>query len=122
MSDNLDFLLRKALRSGLLRISLHRNWDDGKAPNRPEWAASYLHVESNIIHYVDDHDPIDALMKAIRYGESDAKRRRAERGVIEDYDAKTTKVIRSNRKKVEAAELDKDRAVARRKRDMEDLI
>lgn len=66
MSDPLATELRRAVRNGLLHISLHRRWD-GKV-----WQAGYRNTDNSNVQYKEDPDPEKALLAAIRAGVRDA--------------------------------------------------
>lgn len=118
MSD-LDFLLRKAIKSGLNYLSLSPNYANPKAG---KWAAAYRHTENANCEYVDHDDPVEALEKAIRAGESEAKRRRQHREDVEiPLAASIEKTQRANRAKAAEAEKASDKARAQRRREAEDL-
>jgi hypothetical protein len=115
VSDNIDFLLRKAIRSGLNYLSLSPN---DANPNAGKWTSAYRHVDNSNCQYVDDDDPLEALAKAIRAGEREAKARREHaENVTIPLAEHTEKVRRKNATKVIADEA----AQAKRRREREDL-
>lgn len=67
MSD-LGAELRHAIKNGLLHMSLHCNW-------KGIWMAAYRNTDNNLVQYVEDADPEKALLKAIRAGVRDTKRK-----------------------------------------------
>lgn len=67
MSDQLATELRRAIKNGLLHISLHRRWD-GKV-----WCAGYRNTDNSNVQYKEDPDPEKALLAAIRAGIRDVK-------------------------------------------------
>lgn len=114
MSD-IDFLLRKAVKSGLNYLSLSPNLSN---PSGAKWCAAYRHVETNNCEYVDDDDPVEALEKAIRAGEREVKRIREHRATVgEPLERHAEKVQRRNSTKVLADETVK----AKRRAEREDL-
>lgn len=122
MSDELETLLRRAIRGGLLRVSLHENWDDPRNPRRPKWAASYMHTESNLIFYVDADDPIEAFKKAIKTGEAEAKRGRDSKTAQKPYDREVKQIQRENRANIAEIEEDRERQIRKRRRDADSFI
>lgn len=114
MSD-IEFLLRKAIRSGLNYLSLSPNYAN---PKGGKWAAAYRHAENANCQYIDDDDPIEALAKAIRAGEREAKALREHREEVEKPMAREAERLhRSNRADIEKREA----AKAKRRREREDL-
>lgn len=119
--DNLDFWLRKAIRSGLNYLSLSPNPKEGK------WVGCYRHVETNNCQYITADDPMEALLKAIKLGESEAKRlRKFREETLEPLREHTEKIQRSNlasvAKKKAEEEAARAKAATKRRRDMEDLV
>lgn len=122
--DNLDFLLRKAIRSGLNYLSLSPNHTN---PKDGAWVGCYRHIETNLCQYITADDPVEALAKAIRVGEADVKRQRKFREeTLEPLREHTEKIQRKNIASVRAKEAEKEAARAKtqkaRRRDMEDLV
>lgn len=120
MSDELETMMRRAIKSGLLRFSLHENWINQKRAGG--WAASYMHVESNMIFYVDDNDPIEAFKKAIKTGEAEVKRLREARRAQAPMNEAVKKIHRANKASIEEAEEDRERQRRKRQRDRDELI
>lgn len=124
MSDNLDFLIRKAIKSGLNYLSLSPNHSN---PRDAKWVGCYRHVENANCNYVTDDDPVEAIAKAIRQGESECKRMRAHRTeVLEPMRDHIEKIQKKNIASVRAREAEKEAERAKtqkaRRRDMEDLV
>lgn len=67
MSDQLAAELRRAIKNGLLHVSLHRRWD-GKV-----WCAGYRNTDNSNVQYKEDPDPEKALITAMRAGIRDVK-------------------------------------------------
>ena len=119
MSDsNLDFLLRKAIRSGLNYLSLSPNYAN---PNGAAWNAAYRHAGTNNCQYVDHDDPIEAIEKAIRAGEREAKAKREQDAELAPLRDETEKIQRRNSSKVAKEKEAKEAAARKRRRDAEDL-
>ena len=122
--DNLDFWLRKAIRSGLNYLSLSSNHTN---PKEGKWVGCYRHVETNNCQYITADDPMEALLKAIKLGESEAKRlRKFREETLEPLREHTEKIQRSNlasvAKKKAEEEAARAKAATKRRRDMEDLV
>lgn len=67
MSCSVSEALRRAVKNGLLQVSLHRRWD-GKV-----WCAGYRNTDNLSVQYKEDPDPEKALLAAIRAGTRDVK-------------------------------------------------
>ncbi|MEL4071723.1 hypothetical protein WKW50_16380 [Ochrobactrum sp. GPK 3] len=67
MTDQLATELRRAVKNGLLHISLHRRWD-GKV-----WCAGYRNTDNSNVQYIEDADHEKALLAALRAGIRDVK-------------------------------------------------
>lgn len=65
MSDDLEALFRRAIRNGLLNVSLNKDWDG------PNWTAGYRNTDNLTIRTVHHADPIEALRTAMRRGIKD---------------------------------------------------
>lgn len=66
MSLNLEDELLRAIRNGLLNVSLNKDWDG------PNWTAGYRNTDNGTIRTVKNADPIEALRLALRRGIKDA--------------------------------------------------
>lgn len=64
--DDLEQALRKAVRNGLLTISLAKLWEGDK------WEATFRNTDNGRIRRELDPDPVEALLKALRRGATDA--------------------------------------------------
>lgn len=120
MSDDLEALMRRAIKSGLLRFSLHENWIAERKTDG--WAASYMHVESNMIFYVSDKDPIEAFKKAIKTGEAEVKRLRESRRSQAPMEAAVKKIQRSNKADIDELDEERERQKRKRRRERDELI
>lgn len=57
---NLEFrVLRAIRRADLIHLSLHRKYDD------KTWTAGVMRRGEYIVRYVEDADPLEALLKAV---------------------------------------------------------
>lgn len=118
MSD-LEFLLRKAVRSGLNYLSLSPNYSN---PKGDKWCAAYRHTENANCKYVEDDDPCEAVRKAIEAGEREARQSRMVRSSHEEFETTTKKIQQKNIANVAKKEEAKAKVKAARRRDMEDLV
>lgn len=121
MAD-LEFLLRKAVKSGLNYLSLSPNHTN---PKDGPWVGCYRHVETNICQYITADDPVEAVEKAIRAGEADVKRQRAFRTeTLEPMRENIDKIQKKNIASVRAREEEKEaeKAKVRKRREADDLI
>ena len=120
MAD-LEFLLRKAVKNGLNYLSLSPNHSN---PKDAKWVGCYRTVENANCQYITADDPVEAIEKAIRVGESEAKRlKRFREETLEPMRDHIDKIQKENIASVRAREAEKDKAKAaiRKRRDEDDL-
>jgi hypothetical protein len=117
--QDLDFLLRKAVRSGLNYLSLSPNHSN---PKGDKWCAAYRHTENANCKYVEDDDPCEAIRKAIEAGEREARQSRMVRQTHDEHEAVVKAIQKKNIASVARKEEEKAQSRARRRRDMEDLL
>lgn len=78
MTDALADELRRAIKNGLLHLSLSRKWDG------TVWCVSYKNAENTSVQHREDLDPEKALIAAMRAGVRDTKPDRPRRRDVED--------------------------------------
>jgi anti-sigma28 factor (negative regulator of flagellin synthesis) len=118
--SELDFLLRKAIKSGLNYLSLSPNH---VSPKDSAWCAAYRHTENANCQYVSDDDPVEALRKAIDKGEREVKAQRKWREEVhEPLKEDLKKTQRKSAAKVVKTQETKDAVSAKRRREADDLI
>lgn len=121
MAD-LEFLLRKAVKNGLNYLSLSPNHSN---PKDGPWVGCYRTVENANCQYLTADDPVEAIEKAIRVGESEAKR-------LKKFHEETLKPLRENIDKIQKKniasvrareeEKEAEKAKVRKRREADDLI
>lgn len=120
MAD-LEFLLRKAVKNGLNYLSLSPNHSN---PKGAKWVGCYRTVESANCQYIDADDPVEAIEKAIRVGESEAKRlKKFHEETLVPLREHTEAIQKRNIASVRAREAEKEKKkdAIRKRRDEDDL-
>lgn len=72
-ADPLEALIRKAVRSGFLSLTLNKDWN-----GEEKWHCSYRNTDNTNVQNFRNPDPVEAMKMALRAGIRDVAGHKAE--------------------------------------------